>query len=265
MVTSRSLPQRWLHTIVGVMCGRNNTCRTERGGVFKDKIDYRSQPTAERCAGELNAKWGRPFDAYQCGFCRGWHVGNARNLTVKKFLGILWVFIIQRKRTGPKPRPWETQIMDQFMVTAVGCGLAGLDIGEMAKLFIEAPGNCWFDTMWQPMLGDSKQYWGTWTKGRGYEYSDAYKAFVAAHPEQRFIFVFGSNEAGVHGAGAALDAKISHGAIYGHGVGRKGNSYAVPTKNTKIETLDMKTIRRYVAQFLTYARNRQTEVASVTA
>jgi hypothetical protein len=155
--------------------------------------------------------------------------------------------------------------MEQFMVTAVGCGLAGLDISEMARLFSQAPGNCWFDTMWQPVLGDSKKYWGTWTKEQGYLYSDAYKAFMEANPDCRFIFVFGSNEAGVHGAGAALDAKIHHGAIYGHGIGRKGTSYAIPTKDTKIQTLDMKTIRRYVAQFLSYARNRQTEVASVTA
>ena len=47
------------------------------------------------------------------------------------------------------------------------------------------------------------------------------------------IFVFGSNLAGRHGKGAALDAKNKYGAIYGVGFGRTGNSYAIPQK-TKI-------------------------------
>jgi len=44
------------------------------------------------------------------------------------------------------------------------------------------------------------------------------------------VFVFGSNEAGVHGAGAALDAVTNHGAIMGQGLGRQGQSYAIATK-----------------------------------
>ena len=45
------------------------------------------------------------------------------------------------------------------------------------------------------------------------------------------IFVFGSNLAGRHGKGAALHAKLHYGAIVGRGVGRQGNSYAIPTKD----------------------------------
>ena len=51
------------------------------------------------------------------------------------------------------------------------------------------------------------------------------------------IFVFGSNLAGKHGAGAALLAKNRFGAKFGIGVGLMGQSYAFPTKNYNIQTL----------------------------
>jgi ATP-grasp domain, R2K clade family 3 len=43
------------------------------------------------------------------------------------------------------------------------------------------------------------------------------------------IFVFGSNLAGRHGAGSAKEARLKHGAIYGQGRFKQGNSYAIPT------------------------------------
>jgi hypothetical protein len=67
------------------------------------------------------------------------------------------------------------------------------------------------------------------------------------------IFVFGSNLAGVHGAGAAKFAREHHGAIYGKGIGLQGNSYAIPTKDLNIETLHLETIKLYVFDFLTFA------------
>ena len=68
------------------------------------------------------------------------------------------------------------------------------------------------------------------------------------------IFVFGSNLTGRHGKGAALCAKNSHGAVYGVGVGRTGNAYAIPTKDERIRTLPLERIAPYVAEFLDYAR-----------
>ncbi len=68
------------------------------------------------------------------------------------------------------------------------------------------------------------------------------------------IFVFGSNLAGRHGAGAALEARRHHGAILGQGVGRQGNSYAIPTKDIKLQPLPLYTIRRHALRFLDYAR-----------
>jgi hypothetical protein len=68
------------------------------------------------------------------------------------------------------------------------------------------------------------------------------------------IFVFGSNLAGRHGKGAALDAKLKYGARYGVGVGRSGNSYAIPTKDQRLNTLQLGVIKEHVENFIGYAR-----------
>ena len=50
------------------------------------------------------------------------------------------------------------------------------------------------------------------------------------------MFVFGSNLAGRHGAGAARFAVINFGAMYGIGFGfTSPQSFAIPTKNLQIE------------------------------
>lgn len=67
------------------------------------------------------------------------------------------------------------------------------------------------------------------------------------------IFVFGSNLIGRHGAGSAKWAKDFHGAIYGEGIGRHGNSYAIPTKDEKIQTLPLERIEPHIKVFLDYA------------
>jgi hypothetical protein len=103
-VTSRSLPQRWLHTLVSGMCGRGNSCSYEIEGVRRWKIDYKSQPSAERAARDLRIKKDKRFDVYKCWFCGGWHVGAAHDLTPRKFLRILWFWAAGRKREGSKPR-----------------------------------------------------------------------------------------------------------------------------------------------------------------
>ena len=67
------------------------------------------------------------------------------------------------------------------------------------------------------------------------------------------IFVFGSNLAGRHGAGSAKAAAQHHGAIYGCGVGKQGNSYAIPTKDRNLRVLPLARIKKHVAAFLEYA------------
>lgn len=67
------------------------------------------------------------------------------------------------------------------------------------------------------------------------------------------IFVFGSNEAGRHGAGAARLAMQAYGAKYGEGWGFQGRSFAIPTKDTNIQTLPVDVIQEYVELFIANA------------
>lgn len=67
------------------------------------------------------------------------------------------------------------------------------------------------------------------------------------------VFVFGSNTAGIHGAGAAKVAYDKHGARYGDGYGHRGNSFAIPTKDDDIVSLDKDLIAAFVCGFLAYA------------
>lgn len=69
------------------------------------------------------------------------------------------------------------------------------------------------------------------------------------------IFVFGSNLAGIHGAGAARLAFDRFGAVWGVGIGHQGRSYALPTKDENIETLSLSDIKKYVNHFIDYAKN----------
>ena len=68
------------------------------------------------------------------------------------------------------------------------------------------------------------------------------------------IFVFGSNLAGRHGKGAALEARKTHGAIYGCGEGLQGCSYGIPTKDEKLQTLPLSKIQSHVQKFLVFAK-----------
>ena len=70
------------------------------------------------------------------------------------------------------------------------------------------------------------------------------------------VFVFGSNLAGLHGKGAALWAQQNRGARYGNGEGYHGNSYAIPTKDAKLNTLHLEEIDRNVGRFIEFAKTR---------
>lgn len=78
------------------------------------------------------------------------------------------------------------------------------------------------------------------------------------------IFVFGSNLAGRHGKGAALCARQQHGAIYGQGVGLQGQSYGIPTKDMRIQTLPLHTIEQYVRKFIIFATDHPEMTFNVT-
>lgn len=77
------------------------------------------------------------------------------------------------------------------------------------------------------------------------------------HPDfapapEGLIFVFGTNLAGFHGAGAALAAYKYYGAQLGVGEGITGNTYAIPTKDENIVTREMEGIVESVARFVLF-------------
>lgn len=78
------------------------------------------------------------------------------------------------------------------------------------------------------------------------------------------IFVFGSNLAGIHGAGAARFAIEKHQAIYGVGTGLQGSSYAIPTKDQYIETLPLHIVKVFIDGFKAYAASDHRYIFDVT-
>jgi hypothetical protein len=78
------------------------------------------------------------------------------------------------------------------------------------------------------------------------------------------IFVFGSNEAGRHGAGAAREALLHYEAKMYQGFGPQGRCFAIPTKDWEIITLPVDVIKAYVDRFIVYARFRPTFDFQVT-
>ena len=75
-----------------------------------------------------------------------------------------------------------------------------------------------------------------------------------ALPTNGEIFVFGSNEAGIHSAGDALVAKQKYGARAGicGGYMTKGpnkHCYGIPTKDKALQTLPLDKIKQYVDEF----------------
>ena len=95
------------------------------------------------------------------------------------------------------------------------------------------------------------------------------------------VLVFGSNEAGFHGGGAALYAYQERGARWGMSYGHVRDSFAIPTKGFKWipsklpdgtltsvrtigDTLPLHVIKDYVTGFLAYARGLPDIVFHVT-
>lgn len=64
------------------------------------------------------------------------------------------------------------------------------------------------------------------------------------------VIVVGTNLEGRHAGGAAKQAYEDFGAVWGIGVGRQGQSYAIPT----MPPLTLKEIGHYIREFVEYAR-----------
>lgn len=78
------------------------------------------------------------------------------------------------------------------------------------------------------------------------------------------VFVFGSNEAGYHGAGAARTAVDLFGARMGQGFGMAGDTFAIPTKDWRIKTLPFAHVCFYVSRFVNFAKKNKEKTFLVT-
>lgn len=88
---------------------------------------------------------------------------------------------------------------------------------------------------------------------KGYTMEEMKKGRITPHwinsLKDNEVFVFGSNLAGMHGGGAARVACLHFGAVMGQGVGLQGQSYAIPTMQGGVET-----IQPYVDNFIAFAK-----------
>ncbi len=90
---------------------------------------------------------------------------------------------------------------------------------------------------------------------------DAYLSEFAVVLKQKkpMIFVFGSNEKGIHGGGAARVAREKYGANLGQGVGMQGRSYAIPTcalpTGMPNHEIPLEKVAGYVADFIRFAKD----------
>ena len=74
-------------------------------------------------------------------------------------------------------------------------------------------------------------------------------------PSDTRVFVFGSNKAGIHGAGAALYARKKLDAQIGLGEGPTDRTYALPTCSFPGVPLTLQQVAGHVAIFLKFAKD----------
>ena len=70
---------------------------------------------------------------------------------------------------------------------------------------------------------------------------------------ENIVFVYGSNKAGKHGAGAALFATMHFGAKQGH-TGLIGNSYGLSTKDESLKPLPLEKIETKITFLISLAK-----------
>lgn len=86
-------------------------------------------------------------------------------------------------------------------------------------------------------------------------------------PEPK-VFVFGSNELGIHGGGAAKVARVTHGARMNQGFGPQGNTFAIPTcakpANSPGYEIALETLRFYIDCFIMWAKRHPEKTYQMT-
>lgn len=85
------------------------------------------------------------------------------------------------------------------------------------------------------------------------------------HPTRpNSVFVFGSNLAGMHGAGSARAALDHYGAALGVYYGLSGRAFAIPTVDSAIEKLPIEVIEMYIVKLIQYSLEHPDTVFFIT-
>ena len=95
-----------------------------------------------------------------------------------------------------------------------------------------------------------------------YQYHD--ESIIKNLPEDT-TFVFGSNMAGDHSAGASKTAFEHFGAVKGVGRGWAGKSFAIPTMNEHLQQMPLSQIQHYVDDFKIYTKNHPSHKYFITS
>ncbi|KZX80563.1 hypothetical protein A3715_19375, partial [Oleiphilus sp. HI0009] len=79
-----------------------------------------------------------------------------------------------------------------------------------------------------------------------------------------YIFVYGSNDKGLNGKGAALTGKKFYGAVDGIGEGISGRCYAIPTKDQDLNVKTLSEINESIGRFIEYAKDNSNDQFMLT-
>lgn len=121
---------------------------------------------------------------------------------------------------------------------------------ELAKMLLRTGDielieeNNWGDTYWGQCGGKGQNM-----LGRLLMHEREHLQYIPGN----VVFVFGSNLAGRHGKGAALEARNHYGAINGIAEGFKTRSYAIPTCDHRFQALTLEEINSAVERFIAFA------------
>lgn len=88
-------------------------------------------------------------------------------------------------------------------------------------------------------------------------YQRKYTPEAITELQENEVFVFGSNEGGLHMGGAANVAYHKFGACWGEGKGHHGQSYAIPTLDSKLGKITRTELKKNIAEFVSYVLMNQ--------
>lgn len=138
-----------------------------------------------------------------------------------------------------------------LVLGALGCGAFRNPPAHMAELFAEVLAEAEFHGAFKRVFFSIIEDHNSRNGGNFLPFARVFNAPSAdtiARLKPQEVFVFGSNLAGHHAGGAARAALNRFGAVWGKGVGLQGQSYAIPTMQGGVDTIEP-----YVREFADFA------------